>query len=173
MFRKRNFGGSAGAMKKLFALLIFCALPFLSSCYQRFEKFTIRATDEGIVFSHPAMEAATRDGNLCVFGEISVSRRDATDNPQEEMWSLQNTASGFQTSTESMKKPYILYGETLPQARVLIEPKLLREGIYRVSGVVGIYNQKRELLNDLSFTDKFVLQKDASGKLTVSIAAEK
>lgn len=160
-------------MKKLFALLIFCALPLVSSCYQRFEKFTIRATGEGITFSHPAMEAAARDGNLCIFGEINVSRRDSADNPQEEMWSLQNVESGFQTSTEPMKKSYILYGETLPQTQILIEPKPLREGIYRVKGVVGIYNQKRELLNDLSFTDKFVLEKDASGKLLVSTAAEK
>ena len=128
----------------------------------------MKATDQGVTFSHPEMERAVGEGNLCVFGEISVSRRDAADNPLEEMWSMQNTASGFQPSTEALKNPYLLYGEILPQTRVLIEPKSLREGAYRVNGVIGIYNQKRELLRDLAFNDKFELKSDASGKLIVS-----
>ena len=164
MFREKVFVGNTKAVKKIRIFFIFCSLLLVSSCYQRFEKFSIRSADEGITFSHPEMEAAIKQGNLCVFGEISVSRRDSADNLQEEMWSLQNTESGFQPNTEPMKKPYIVYGERLPQTQVLIEPKPLREGNYRVTGVVGIYNQKHELLKDLSFVNKFSLARDSSGK---------
>lgn len=160
-------------MKSVFFLLVLCALPLISSCYQRLEKLSVKASDEGIVFSHPAMDEATKQGNHCVFGEISVSRRDAAGNLQGEIWSAQNTESGFQPTAEALKKSYIIYGETLPQTRILVDPKPLVEGFYQVSGVVGIYNQKRELVKDLAFTDKFALEKDASGKLIVSNADQK
>ncbi len=155
-------------MKQFFVLLVFCALPLISNCYQRLEKLNVSATDEGIIFSHPAMEDAIKQGNRLVFGEISVSRRSAADDFQEEMWSVQNTESGFQPTAELMGKSYIIYGENLPQTRILVEPKPLGENSYQVSGIVGIYNQNRELLKDLSFTNKFTLEKDASGKLIVS-----
>ena len=160
-------------MKKLIVVFVLCALPVISGCYQRSEKLSVRATSEGIVFSHPAMEEATKQGNHSVFGEISVSRRDGAGNPQEEMWSAQNTESGFQPTAEPLEKTFVVYGETLPQTRILVEPKPLREGFYEVSGVIGIYNQNRELLKDLSFTDKFTLEKDALGKLIVASADRK
>lgn len=168
MFRKNNFAHVFKAVKKSFVLLALSGLFLVSSCYQKFETLVVRSTDEGIIFSHPAMDDALRRGDFCIFGEISVSRRDAADNLQEEMWFVQNTESGFQTSAEPLKKSRIVYGETLPQTRILIEPKPLREGLYRVSGVIGIYNQKRELLRDLSFNDEFGLKADASGKLIVA-----
>lgn len=155
------------AVNRRFFLLACCLLAALlaTACFQKFQRLEVKATGEGIIFSHPAMEKAARDGNLCVFGEISVSR----ENPaSEQMWFVQNTASGFQASTEPMRKPYIVYGENLPQTKTIIAPKTLSEGKYRVNGVVGIYNEKRELLNDLSFNDEFVLKNDATGKLTVA-----
>lgn len=173
MAEKKFRGGAIKLIEKLFFLFVFCALPLISNCYQRLENISVKATDEGIVFSHPAMEDAAKQGNRCVFGEISVSRRDAANAPQEEMWSAQNTESGFQPTAEPLKKSYIVYGETLPQTRILVEPKPLGEGFYIVSGVVGIYNQNRELLKDLSFTNKFKLEKDAAGKLIVSNADQK
>lgn len=151
----------------LFAVILF-GLTLTTACYQRFERLSVKATDEGIIFSHPKMEAATREGNLCVFGEMSISRRSQPNDYQEQMWYVQSTASGFQESTEPLKKPYIVYGETLPQTSVKVEPKPLREGTYQVNGVVVVYNQRRELVRDLSFNDEFVLKTDASGKLTVA-----
>ena len=157
--------------RKNFVRFALCGVLLTAACFQRFQPLNIQATDNGIVFSHPQMEAALRDGNLCVFGEISVTRQSAPNDYQEQMWYVQSTAPGFQDSTEPMKKPSITYGETLPQTSVKVEPKLLREGVYQVTGVVVIYNQKRELVRDLNFNDKFVLGRDDSGKLIVSKAA--
>ncbi|MCY7376230.1 MAG: hypothetical protein LH472_09705 [Pyrinomonadaceae bacterium] len=171
MLKESNFTVCAAKARKTVVFFSLCALLLImAACYQRFERMSVKAIDEGISFSHPQMEEAMRQGNLCVFGEMSVSRQSSPNNYSEQMWYLQNTESGFQPSTEPMKKPFIIYGESLPQTSVTVEPKPLREGKYRVSGVVVIYNQKRELLKDLSFNDEFVLKTDASGKLTVSPA---
>ncbi len=172
MFRENKYIRRAAKNKKAFVCVFLFSLLSTAACFERFERLSVKATDEGIIFSHPKIEEAMRQGNLCVFGELSVSRRSAPNDYQEQMWYLQNTASGFQDSTEPLKKPYIIYGEPLPQTSVKIDPKPLREGNYRVNGVVVIYNQKRELVTDLSFNDEFVLKSDASGKLTVS-AVEK
>lgn len=169
ILRENKYIRRAAKNKKAFVFAFLFSLVLTAACFQRFERLSVKATDEGIIFSHPKMEEAVRQGNLCVFGELSVSRRRSQPNDyQEQMWYLQNTASGFQDSTEPLKKPYIIYGETLPQTSVKVEPKSLREGIYRVNGVVVIYNREREPVTDLSFNDEFILKTDASGKLTVS-----
>jgi len=173
MFRENNFIRRAEKIKKTVAFFSFLGLLLMSACYQKFERLSVKATSEGIVFSHPKMDEAMRQGNLCVFGRMSVSRRASTNDYNEQMWMLENTESGFQQSTEPMRKSYIVYGETLPQMSVISNPKPLREGEYRVNGVVVIYNQKRELLKDLSFNDEFTLKNDASGNLTVIPSAEK
>ena len=172
MLKKDIFIRRVAAVKNALVFFSLCGLLLMTACFQRYERLSVKATDEGIIFSHPKMEEAMRQGNLCVFGEMSVSRQSQPNDYQEQMWYVQNTASGSQASTEPLKKPYIVYGETLPQTSVKVDPKPLREGTYRVNGVVVIYSQKREPVTDLSFNDEFVLKPDASGKLAVS-AVEK
>lgn len=152
--------------KRKAVVLVSLILLLITACYQRFQRLEVKATDEGITFSHPKMQEAFNQKNLCIFGEINVSRQ-TSQGDYEEMWSVQNTASGFQQSTAPMPKSYLVYGENLPQASVKILPKTLSEGKYRVNGVVGIYNEKHELLTDLNLADEFVLKNDAFGKLTV------
>lgn len=158
-------------IKKAVVSFSIFGLLLLSACYQRFERLNVKVTDEGVIFSHPKMDEAMRQGNFCDFGEISVSRR--TNDYDEQMWTVYSTEPTFQPSAEPLKKCYIVYGETLPQTSVTIDPKPLREGTYEVNGVVIIHNQKGETLKDLSFIDKFTLTKDEAGNLTVSQAAEK
>ena len=173
MFRKSNFIIRAERLKKTVTFFSFLVLLLMAACYQRFERLSVKSTAEGIIFSHPEMDEAISQENLCVFGRMSVSRQSSPNDYKEQMWMLENTESGFQQSTEPMKKCYIVYGETLPQTSVIINPKPLREGSYEVNGVVGIYNQKRELLKDLSFIDKFSLKKDETGNLIVLPSTEK
>ena len=158
-------------IKKAIACFSIFGLLLMAACYQQFERLTVKATGEGIIFTHPKMDEAARQGNLCDFGEISVSRK--ADNYSEQMWTAYSTEQNLKTPAEAMKKCRIVYGEPLPGTSVTIDPKPLREGTYDITGVVIIYNQKREVLRDLSFSDSFVLKKDEAGNLTVSQSAEK
>jgi hypothetical protein len=149
----------------IFGLLI------TSACYQQFERLNVKATDEGIIFSHPKMDEALRQGNLCAFGEINVTRQ--TNDYSEQMWTAQSIEPTFQPFNEPLKECRIVYGEVIPQTSVRIDPKPLREGNYKVKGVVIIHNQKGETLKDLSFWNEFTLTKDQAGDLTVLQTTEK
>ena len=112
------------------------------------------------------MEEALKENKLVVFGEINVSSRDS-EGKSVAMWNTQSTSSGFDETTETMKKSYIVYGESLPQTRVFTEAKPLDDGKYQVTGVIGIYDKNRKLLDDLNLTGEFTVKTDETGNKTV------
>ena len=153
-------------------LVILAFALFVNACFQQFESAEVKIEGGNLIFTHPRIKQAFESGEVCVFGEISVQRK-APEGDFREMWRVSNTRTGFSEDTPAMNKPYVIYGESLPQTRVTIDPKPLLEGEYRARGVIGVYNQKRELLSDLSFTSEFVLESDGAGNFTVSKPAVK
>lgn len=153
-------------MKFLFVLPIFLGLIFSASCFQQLRNFEIKTNDEGIIFTNPKIEEAFKQNNTVIFGEINVSRRN-TKGKSEEMWNVQSTSSGFSESTEALKKPYVIYAETIPQTRVFTEAKSIEDGKYQVTGVIGIYDQNRKLLDDLNLVGEFTVKTDETGKKTI------
>jgi hypothetical protein len=162
----KNYYLKINGAKLLFVLPIFFGLLFSVSCFQQLQNFEVKSNDDGIIFTHPKIEEAFKQNNTVIFGEINVSRRNK-EGKSEEMWNAQSTSSGFSQSTEALKKPYIIYAETIPQTRVFTEAKPLEDGKYQVTGIIGIYDQNRKLLDDLNLAGEFTVKTDETGKKTI------
>lgn len=145
---------------------LFCAC-LLAACFQRFESIEVRATDAGIEFAHPKIEAAIKRGDSCVLHDLHVTRK-SPEGDSREMWRIARPDDGRPRAANPLLKSNIIYGEQLNGMIVSIEPKPLGEGHYSVTGGAVIYDKNQTQTNAFEFMKEFDLKTDDAGKLIVT-----